>query len=115
MAVISLKCWFPKLSLKMKAAKHKNRCTNENFLVLVSVNEIGRLDNIQLFSKSFIDSDFCHYHLHTLCTYYWILTLIKRCKSLFSYVLLKHMYSTVTTKHFISKLISFPAKIWHVI
>ena len=29
-------------------------------------------------------------------------------------VLFKHMYSTVTTKHFILKLISFPAKIWHV-
>ena len=68
MAVISLKCWFPKLSLKMKAAKHKNRCTNENFFVFVSVNKIGRLDNIQLLSKSFIDSDFCHNHLHTLCT-----------------------------------------------
>ena len=31
------------------------------------------------------------------------------------YVLLMHMYSTVTTKHFILKLISFPAIIWHVI
>ena len=30
-------------------------------------------------------------------------------------VLLKYMYSTVTTKHFILGLISFPAKIWHVI
>ena len=25
------------------------------------------------------------------------------------------MYITVTTKHFILKMISFPAKIWHVI
>ena len=31
------------------------------------------------------------------------------------YVLLNNMYSTVTTKHFILKLILFPAKIWHVI
>ena len=28
---------------------------------------------------------------------------------------LKHMYKTVTTKHFILKLILFPAKIRHVI
>ena len=31
------------------------------------------------------------------------------------YVLSKHVYSTVTTKHFILKLISFQAKILHVI
>ena len=31
------------------------------------------------------------------------------------YVLLKHMYRTVTTNHFTFKLILFPAKIWHVI
>ena len=29
-------------------------------------------------------------------------------------VLLKHMYSIVAIKHFILKLISFPAKFWHV-
>ena len=40
---------------------------------------------------------------------------IKGCKLIFIYVLLKHIHSTVTTKHFILKLISFPAKIWHVI
>ena len=31
------------------------------------------------------------------------------------YVLLKHMYNTITTEHFILKLISFSGKTWHVI
>ena len=70
---------------------------------------------IQLLSKFSLDSDFCHNYLHTLCTKDLFLQCIERWKSLFILCFIKHMHNNVTTKHFILKLNSFPAKIWHVI
>ena len=45
--------------------------------------------HIQLLSKIFIDSDFCHNYLHTLCTYDLILQCIKMCKLLFALCFIK--------------------------